>query len=112
MSCTTEDGTGGSGCAFRYFYNNGLISSCIWSYDPENYFYYKEATIKDTNNKLFTKLKHVNVSNSKWLEGCFGYYCTKIVIYDIIKDESETYWRRDSSEAPEDIDEGEECPGH
>jgi hypothetical protein len=82
---------------------------------PENYCYYKEATIEGTNKKVFTKMKHVNPSSCLYLEGCWGYYCTKIVIYNCLTGEhigDSPYWRRDDEEKPLDIDEGEPCPGH
>lgn len=112
VSCCQEDGTGGvSDCAYRYFYNDKLISSCIWITEGDNYWLYKEATIQGTSNQIFTKMKHIN-SDEDGNEGCDGYYCTKIEIYNCLTGASTTYWRRDPDSAPLDIDQGIECPGH
>jgi hypothetical protein len=115
VSCCQADGTGGLfGCAYRYFYNDNLISSCIWSTHADNIWKYKEATIEGTNKKVITKMKHIN-ADLDGDEGCDGYYCTKIVIYNCITGEhigDSPYWRRDDEEPPYDIDQGEECPGH
>ena len=115
VSCCQADGTGGAfGCAYHYFYNDGLISSCIFLTMADNTWLYKEATIEGSENRVFTKMKHVN-ADLDGNEGCAGYYCTKIEIYDCLTgeyDPNSPYWRRDTDSAPLDIDQGEECPGH
>jgi len=116
VSCCRSDGSGGdTGNAYRYFYNDSLISSCPWLYSPENMFYCKTATIVGTDKIVFTNMKHISFSYSwyhKWYEGCIGRYCTMIVIYDCITGSKGTYWRRSWTSPPQDIGEGEYCPGH
>ncbi len=113
MCCCQPDGSGGIGdCAFRYFYNGGQVSYCPWGLAYDNEFSYKDAPIVGSSNKrLFTAAKHVSVSE-KYGAGCWGFYCSKIVIDNWLTSEGGTYWRRHPDYAVYEIDEGYECPGH
>jgi len=113
VSCAQADGTGGlSGCAFRYFYNDNLISSCIWV-NGNNKWWYKEATIEGTNLKVFTKARHTTADPDLYDdEGCYDYYCSLVTIYDCLTGQTSTYWRRSMSGMPWTEADGEECPGH
>jgi len=114
VSCAQSDGTGGlSGCAYRYFYNDDLISSCIWE-NGTNKWWYKEADIQGTNEKVFTKARHTTVDPDKFDdEGCSGYYCSLVTIYNCTTGTSTEYWRRSASSMPWTETDGEEheCEG-
>ena len=113
VSCCLSDGSGGfPGCAYRVFYNDILKSSCVFAIEPENYVWRKIATIAGTDKKVFTKIKHMNQKRSKYIQGCWGYYCTKFYEYDCITGSEGTIWRRDPDETPWEETDGEECPGH
>ncbi len=95
VSCAQSDGTGGiTGCAFRYFYNDSLHGSCIWV-NGDNCWHYKEKTIGTSDNKVFTKMRHSTGDPDKFdTEGCWGYWCTKVTIYNIEDNNSTVHWRR------------------
>jgi hypothetical protein len=113
VSCCQEDGSGGAlGCAYRVFYNNTLLSSCVFAILPENEVYRKIATIEGTDKKVFTKIKHINEKSTKYIQGCLGYYCTKFYEYDCITGASNTIWRRRADSPPLNEQDGETCPGH
>jgi hypothetical protein len=113
VSCCQSDGSGGAlGCAIRVFYNNSLKSSCVFTIEPENEVYRKFATIDGTEKKVFTKIKHINEKRNKYIEGCWGYYCTKFYFYDCITGASNTIWRRRADCQPLNEQDGETCPGH
>lgn len=113
LSCAQKDGTGGPlGCAYRYFYNDNLISSCIWE-GGINKWWYKEATVGTSSLKVFTKARHGTCDPDKYDdEGCDGYHCALVTIYDCRTGESTPYWRRDPYIEPLDEDDGEEEDGH
>jgi hypothetical protein len=85
----------------------------VFALEPDNYFWRKIATIEGTNLKYITKIKHMNQCNAKYLESCWGWYCTKFYEYDCIAGTESTVWRRDKDSPPEDENDGEDtCPGH
>jgi len=114
VSCSQADGTGGtSDCAYRCFYNDNLISSCIWD-NGDNHWWYKKATIGDSGLKIFTKIRHSTGDPDKFDdEGCDGYYCTLVTIYDCQTGGKTEYWRRDDEFQPVYEWDGEEheCAG-
>ena len=116
VSCAQKDGTGGfGGCAYRYFYNDELISSCIWSTEAENLWQYTYKTSGD-GEEVYSKLRHVT-QDLDCDEGCVGYSCAKVEIYDCFTCEKAVYWRRTDCSSPPpgwifDETSGEECPGH
>jgi len=112
FSCCDSGGGGGVLCADRVFYNNSLLSSCVFKIEPENEVYRKKATIDGTELKFITKIKHINVCTQKYLGSCWGYYCTKFYEYDCITGEESTIWRRDPDDKPNVETDGEPCPGH
>jgi hypothetical protein len=90
VMCAQADGTGGPlGCAYRFFYNGVLISSCdVWVTDAENTWCYKE-----TNSGLITKIMHIT-QDSDCDEGCPGKSCARVAIYNCITGVKTVYWRR------------------
>jgi hypothetical protein len=115
VSCAQEDGTGGIGdCAYRYFYNDNLISSCIWATNAGNKWWYKDAKIEGTILRFITKARHTTVDGDKFdSEGCDGYYCSLVTIYNCLTGESTKYWRRSATIYPwlETAGEGHVCAG-
>ncbi len=116
--CAQSDGTGGTiGCAYRVYYNETLISSCIWG-GGLNFIFYKCTVIPGTGGGImFTKVKHASVNDEKngypESEGCTGYYCCYLTIYNCIYESLSTWWLRSSSTYYlQELDDGEECPGH
>jgi len=111
VSCATKSGGGGVDCAYRVFYNNSLLSSCVFRIEPHNEVVRKMATIEGTDKQVFTKIKHINECH-KYTGGCFGWYCTKFYEYDCITGASSTTWRKKDDEHPLDEGDGVQCPGH
>jgi len=112
IMCAQSDGTGDwclGGCAWRYFHNGSLFSSCIWGAGSNLYFYkYKKY---DNGLNEFYKLKHSSLDGD-CDEGCSGYCCAKIT------EGGSSCWRRVEdlggypASQPTECDEGEWCPGH
>lgn len=113
FSCCEPDGSGGTNCAYRVFYNNTLLSSCVFGYSPENEVYRKIATIVGTDLKVITKIKHINTETNKAGGGCTGYYCAKFYTYDCVTGASSTIWQRNQDHPPINESDGDNgCPGH
>jgi hypothetical protein len=112
-SCCEEDGSGGTDCALRVFYNGILLSSCVFHYSPDNYVARKIATIEGTNLKYITKIRHENIETNKDGGGCPGFYCSKFYEYDCITGFGYPVWRRDPDYPPQSETDGtDDCPGH
>jgi hypothetical protein len=106
VSCAQADGTGGdTGCAYRYFYNNNLISSCTW-YNGVNHWWYKVA---DTGGLMvFTKAKHITADPDNYDgEGCYGYYDSIITFYNCLTGTTDRYLVRNRDHMPMDLNDGE-----
>jgi hypothetical protein len=125
LMCATETLCGGFGCAWRYVFNDMLISSCIWPYGV-NMWYYERSYIGETDRYIFSKVKHASQDDSCG-DGCTDRSCALITTYDCIAGGGarQRTWRsaacRESSEYDtglqadtyiENVTDGEPCPGH
>jgi len=116
IMCAQADGTGGLlGCAWRYFYNGTLVSSCIWE-GGTNLWLYKYK-IFENGERQFYQLSQVS-QDYNCNEGCPGKCCALITNYDCETGESSICWRTSEEvdghpkEYISDCDDGEPCPGH